>query len=71
MCAIVIFQWSRESRSWELYSDSGELLGTATETPALLARATMTKLGGGATAWGSDLQTVREWMLTEARRLRR
>jgi predicted Zn-dependent protease len=63
----MIFQWSRESESWELFADSGELLGQAKETPGNLARATMTKLGGGRSAWATDLQTIREWMMTEAR----
>ena len=62
----MIFQFSREARSWELVADSGELLGTATVIPNDCWEARMTLIGGGQSAWATDLDRIKEWMIEQA-----
>ena len=62
----MIFQFSRESRSWDLIAETGEVLGTATAIPGDCWEARMSATVGGAKAWATDLDTIREWMKTEA-----
>ena len=62
----MIFQWSRESRTWDLVAATGELLGTASLIPDDCWEAKMTVVGGGGHAWATDLERVKEWMMEEA-----
>jgi hypothetical protein len=66
----MIFQWSRETATWDLVADSGELLGTATAIPGDCWAAKMTDVGGGHEAWATDLETIKEWMTEEAAAVR-
>jgi hypothetical protein len=63
----MIFQFSREARSWDLVADTGELIGTATAIPGDCWAIQMTPLFGGGKAWATDPETAREWMETEAK----
>ena len=62
----MLFQFSRETRSWDLIAETGETLGTAKSIPGDCWEAKMTDVGGGREAWATDLDTIREWMEREA-----
>ena len=62
----MIFQFARETRSWDLVADTGEVIGTATSIPGDCWEAQMSALFGGAKAWATDLDTIRTWMEQEA-----
>lgn len=62
----MIFQFSRETRTWDLLADTGELLGTAKMVPGDCWVAQMTDVGGGLSVWATDLDLVRDWMTSQA-----
>ena len=63
---VMIFQFSRETRSWDLVADSGELLGTAVSIPGECWEGRMDALLGGRRAWATDLDLIQQWMMQEA-----
>lgn len=62
----MIFEWSRESKAWELLADTGELLGRAWPVGDGCFQAETTDLLGNYVATGTSLGVIQNWMLNLA-----
>jgi len=59
------FEWSRESRSWDLIADTGELIGMTRQMDDGTWEAQMVAIFGGRQAFATDLPTIQSWMIQE------
>jgi hypothetical protein len=62
----MIFEWSRESRTWELLADTGELLGRAWPLGAGIYQAEMSVALQRRSATSSSLGELQTWMMNTA-----